>query len=259
MTARTSVSAIVPTCDRPILLARALRSIAAQEVPPMDVVIVDDGSAPDSRLEEIAESCGLRDAVVVRNRRAKGASGARNTGAALARGEFLAFLDDDDEWAPTYLKTAVARVEARGLDLVCADLVYSYEPGDERPGKPAPDRLEPDLFLVRNPGLVGSNFVVRASLYERVGGFDESLLTMNDVDFGLRVSLCDGVRYEPLRERLVRMHFHAGPKLSTPRTEPKEIGTRTFFATHAHRMTEAQRAEFRYRAQLIWGVDELQG
>jgi glycosyltransferase involved in cell wall biosynthesis len=251
------VTAIVPTCDRPTLLARALRSVAAQEVLPTEVLVVDDGNAPSRLVEACAEACGLPDAIVVRNRRAKGASGARNTGAELASGEFLAFLDDDDEWLPSYLREATARIGNRTLDLVCADLLYYFETEGERVGKVAPGHLEPDLFLVRNPGLGGSNFVIRATLYRSVGGFDESLPTMNDLDFGLRLSLRGGVRYEPLRERLVRIHYDARPKLSIPGTEVKYVGTRRFFDLHAHRMTEAQRAEFRYRASLVWGVDEL--
>ncbi len=251
------VTAVVPTCRRPALLGRALRSIAAQEVDPAEVIVVDDAPPPRSSAAVPVEPCGLDGAlVVVANSHARGPSGARNTGAELATGDLLAFLDDDDEWLPSYLGEALARFEERGLDMVCADLVCRLDDGTERPGKDAPDRLAPELFLTRNPGLIGSNLIVRRSLYRRHGGFDESLLTLEDMDFGLRLGLHGGVRYAPLRGRLVRHYQHGGPRLCTPRAEDMRAGVRRFYELHAHRMSEAQREEYRTRVGRLWGVDE---
>jgi GT2 family glycosyltransferase len=227
------------------LLERALRSIAAQAVPPAEVIIVDDGDERHGDLvRQAVEKCSLERTRVVANTHRKGVSGARNTGAEFGTGKLLAFLDDDDEWLPDYLSEALARFSSRRLDMVCADLMYRFDDGTERPGKNAPDRLAPDLFLTRNPGLIGSNLIIRRSVYQKIGGFDEGFPSSEDMDFGIRVSLFGGVRYEPLRRRLVRHYQHSGPRLSLPEGEAMRAGVRRFYELHGHRMTAEQLEEF---------------
>jgi glycosyltransferase involved in cell wall biosynthesis len=251
------VTAIVPTCNRPALLERALRSIAAQEFAPREVIVVDDAEVVvnDSTFQVLQRS-GLRGAHVVANSRAKGASGARNTGAALATGDLLAFIDDDDEWLPSYLAQVVPAITSRNLDVMCADLLCRFDDGIDRPGKAAPDSLQPEIFLIRNPGLGGSNVILRRALYCELGGFDESLPACNDRDFGIRLSLCQGIKYGRLPERLVRFHQHTGPKLCTVKGDAMRAGIRRFYEIHCHRMTEAQLEEFRANARFFWGIDE---
>jgi glycosyltransferase involved in cell wall biosynthesis len=251
------VTAIVPTCDRPVLLERALRSIAAQELVPMEVIVVDDlGGAHENVTRRAVERCGLGRVCVVANSRAKGASGARNTGAELAVGELLAFLDDDDEWLPAYLFEALGRFDLRDLDMICADLLCQFDDGVDRPSKSAPNSLAPELFLTRNPGLIGSNFIIRRSLYREIGGFDESLPTCNDRDFGIRLGVRGGVRYEGLPKRLVRHYQHRNTRLCTPKSDAMRAGIRRFYEIHSHRMTKAQREAFRGNVRFFWGINE---
>lgn len=180
------VTVVVPTCQRPALLARALRSIAAQDVVPAEVVVVNDGPEADAAaIRRAVRESECQGVVMVPNCGAPGPSGARNTGAAHAHGEWLAFLDDDDEWLPAYQRTVLEWADGRELDVVCTDLLYRYDDGSERPGKPAFDRLAIDLFLTRNPGLIGSNLIIRRALYSELGGFDESLRCAEDNDFGI--------------------------------------------------------------------------
>lgn len=244
------MSVIIPTCRRPALVARAVASVRAQTLAPAEILVVDDGDAA-------AAPPLLDGARVVANTRARGPSGARNCGAALARGPVLAFLDDDDEWLPAYLATAVARVAAEGLDVLCTDLVYRYDDGTERPGKSAPAGLAVDAFLTRNPGLIGSNLIIRRAVYAALGGFDESLLAAEDMDFGIRLSLAAGLRYAPLHERLVRHHQHGGPRLCARRGDAMRAGIRRFFALHGPRMDAEQQAQFRRSVCALWGFDEL--
>jgi glycosyltransferase involved in cell wall biosynthesis len=246
------ISVVIPTCRRPDLLARALASVRAQSLAPAEIVVVDDGGDAAAR-----PACGAAGARLVANTHARGPSGARNCGAALARGIWLAFLDDDDEWLPPYLATALAHLAAEGLDVLCADLLYHYEDGTEQPGKSAPAALAAADFLIRNPGLIGSNLVIRRATFAALGGFDESLLAAEDMDLGIRLSLQPGVRYAPLRERLVRHHHHAGPRLCTPHGDAMRAGIRRFFALHGPRMDATQRAQFHRQVRTLWGFDEL--
>jgi glycosyltransferase involved in cell wall biosynthesis len=251
------VTAIVPTCNRPVLLQRALRSVVAQEFLPTEIIVVDDtGEGHEHVTRRALESSGLAGVRVVANSRTKGASGARNTGAELATGELLAFLDDDDEWLPSYLAEAVHAFTSREVDVMCADLLCQFDDGVDRPSKTAPDRLLPEIFLIRNPGLGGSNVILRRTLYCKVDGFDESLPTCNDRDFGIRLSVCEGVKYEHLPKRLVRFYQHTGPKLCTVKGNAMRAGIRRFYEIHSHRMTEALREEFRTNVRFFWGIDE---
>jgi glycosyltransferase involved in cell wall biosynthesis len=251
------VTVIVPTCERPDLLMRALESVRSQAAPPAEVIVVNDAPPEETdRIRSVVAPLGVRGMRVVSNAHSKGASGARNTGADLATGDVLAFLDDDDDWLPAYLGAALHQFESEGSDMLCTDLLYRFGDGVERPGKRAPDTLAVDAFLTRNPGLVGSNIMMRRSLYRNVGGFDESLPTYEDVDFGIRLSLHGAVRYRPLHKPLVRHYHHAGPRLCTPRTDAMRAGVRRFYALHGHRMSQTQREQFRSEMHRLWGIDE---
>jgi glycosyltransferase involved in cell wall biosynthesis len=251
------ISAIVPTCERQVLLKRTLQSIASQELAPTEIIVVDDGGqGHENAIRRDIETWGFDAVQVVANSRAKGVSGARNTGAVMASGELLAFLDDDDEWLPSYLSEAQYQFELNDLDIVCTDMLCRFEDGIDRLANTAPDRLLPDLFLTRNPGFGGSNLIIRNPMYRAVGGFDESFPAAEDMDFGLRLSLRRNVKYKRLPKRLVRFHQHKGPKLCTPASDGMRAGIRRFYELHAHRMTEAQREEFRDNIRRFWGIDE---
>jgi len=252
-----AVSAIVPTCRRIVMLERALRSVGTQEDGPDELVVVNDGPDSDGpAVQRLAQGVQCSQVAVITNARARGASGARNAGADQAVGEWLAFLDDDDEWLPAYLRQVRKCVEGGEVDVVCTDLLYGYDGEPDRPGKPACDRLAVDLFLTRNPGLIGSNLVIRRALYADIGGFDESLPCLNDMDFGIRLSLRGAVRYRPLRVRLVRHYQHTGVRLCTPRTNIMRSGIRGFYRRYAKYMTAAQHEEFSRSMRRLWGIDE---
>lgn len=251
-----NLSAIVPTFRRPEFLRRALASIANQTSLPCEVIVVDDDPSSLTATQALAESSGLDNVRTARNHRTPGASGARNSGMDIARGEFLAFLDDDDEWQPRFVAQAAACCREHALDLLCVDVINCLPDGAERPGKTAPEGLQAEAFLTRNPGFLGSNVLIRRSCLIEVGGFDESLPSMNDIDLGWRLSQCQQLRYRPLHERLVRHHLHTGSRLSTPRSEAKRQGVRRFFELHAPHMTAAQRLTYRAKVLRLWGVDE---
>jgi len=99
-----SVSVIIPTYNRPAYLEQAVSSVLGQTVRPCEILIIDDGSADKYRLE--IDRIGVRHPMIHLHRFSKnrGRSAARNMGIAVARGEFLVFLDDDDLLHPRYLE-----------------------------------------------------------------------------------------------------------------------------------------------------------
>lgn len=187
-----SVTAVVATHGRGELLRRALRSIAAQQYDgPLEIVVVFDQSDIDP-LEDLRADMPAEIALhTCRNERSPGLAGARNTGIAHARGELIAFCDDDDEWAPEKLDAQVAlwrerpeaTIIASGISIVTLDGTI-----DRRP--PMLTTRE-DLLRSRVGELHPSSFLFRREhLLTLPGGVDEEIPFGygEDYDFLLRVT-----------------------------------------------------------------------
>lgn len=241
------VSVIIPTRgDRPSLWERALRSVMSQTLLPGEVIVVCDS---EERVElpsydlpvEVLGGVGQR-----------GVSAARNTGAAYAKGKFLAFLDDDDAWKPDYLSRVFK--EGEQIDVILAAF-EKHRPQDIKPEKIPPEKLEKGAFLVANPGLRGSNLVIRRAIYVELGGFDESLPALEDMDFGIKLSMQPGLRYRRITESLVEYHSHTGPRLTTAKNPQIEQGARLFLQRYRASMSEEKRDQYRERALRLWGVE----
>lgn len=116
---RRSVSAIVPTYNRSRLLTRAIRSIIGQTYPPAEIVVVDDGSSDDTQ-STIRAYAGEIPLVYIRLERNAGGAAARNTGIMQAKGDYVAFLDSDDEWQPDHLRILMGAAAFRSGDFAVA-------------------------------------------------------------------------------------------------------------------------------------------
>ncbi len=185
---RPEITVVVPTRNRWPLLSRcALPAVRAQEDVDLELIMVDDGSSDKTRarLGEISDD-RLR---VLRHDVGLGQPAARNAGASVARADWLAFLDDDDLWAPRKLRLQLDAATASGAGWTYARAVVvdaSLRVIGEDPF-PTPAELS-ELLLHGNwmPG-GGSNVIVRSDLFRRVGCFDESLATVEDWDLWLRL------------------------------------------------------------------------
>ncbi len=98
MTRAATVSAVIPTRNRPDLVMRAVRSALAQQYEDMEVIVVIDG--PDALTTTVLNEIHDRRLRVIALPETRGAANARNAGVASATGDWIAFLDDDDEWLP---------------------------------------------------------------------------------------------------------------------------------------------------------------
>ncbi len=116
---RKSVSAIVPTYNRSQLLTRAIHSISEQTYQPAEIVVVDDCSSDDTQ-SVIAAYAGEIPLVYIRLERNAGGGAARNAGIMKAKGEYVAFLDSDDEWQPDHLRILVGEAAFRSGDFAVA-------------------------------------------------------------------------------------------------------------------------------------------
>ena len=189
---------MIPTRDRwPLLERHALASALAQQDVELEVVVVDDRSSDDTgaRVAAIADS-RLR---VVANTGAGGAASARNTGIAVARGEWVAFLDDDDLWSPRKLRAQLDAVGAAGWSYTGALVVdAALRPIDVLP-LAAPDGLAEALRHGNVVGGGGSTVMVRTTVLNELGGFDPALFYVEDWDLWLRLAEhCPAVACEDL-------------------------------------------------------------
>lgn len=226
------VSCIVPTHGRDDLLHDAIASIAAQVLAPAELLVADDLGSPVTRTQ--VEGWAGRVPFPVRYVNASGTGwhspgASRNAGAALATGDLVAFLDDDDVWEPEFLASLVA---ALGADH--ADFAVGWTEADAGGGICHIVRMEAGLrvsdVLARNPGFVGSNSVMRRDAFHRLEGFDPALSMSEDKDLLVR-ALQHGLRYVVVPRVLVHNRSHDGPQL-TDKTEGRIHGIETYMAKH---------------------------
>jgi glycosyltransferase involved in cell wall biosynthesis len=206
------VSVVIPAFNAGRTIDRALASVFAQDYRPLEVIVVDDGSS-DGTWTRVA-NYGDDTVRSLRLEENRGVAAATNAGLAVARGEFVAFLDADDEWLPGKLR--------RQLDLLIRDSELSFvcSPWREidRSGLVA---AQPEHMLDRGPCtktawrqllarsfVLKSTVVARASHLERTGGFEEKLLIAEDQDMWIKLALVGSVGWYP--EALALHHVTAG-------------------------------------------------
>ncbi|MPZ73153.1 MAG: glycosyltransferase [Nitriliruptorales bacterium] len=181
----TRVSVVIPTKDRGPLLAQSLGTVLRQLDVDLEVVVVDDGSVSPAR-RWVSPDPRVR---VVRNAAPTGVSAARNRGIAEARGEWIAFLDDDDVWAPDKLTAQLTAVTATGCDWAYTGEVAVDDGLRLRGGVPPP---RPEEVVAGLEGFDAvpagaSNVFVQRGLLDHVGGFDPRLRTSEDWDMWIRL------------------------------------------------------------------------
>lgn len=198
-----SVSVVIPVYNGANFIAEAVRSALNQTVPPMEIIVVNDGSTDEtlSVLEEFGSS------ITLLQQEQLGNAAARNAGGLLAKGSWIAVLDADDIWESTKLEHQLAVASE-------ADVIYtnvrnfgesqsvrelSFQPGE----MPQGDVLRP---LLLDNFITHSSVLMRRSLVQKVGGYDESLWSCCDWDLLLRLAAARA-RFAALETPLVRYRW----------------------------------------------------
>lgn len=169
------------------MIKDAVESVRAQSFRGFELIVVDDGS-DDGTIERLAP-CGFDLRLVVQPRR--GVSAARNHGASVARGRYLAFLDSDDLWLAEKLAVQTAFLELHPEMQICQTEEVWLRNGvrvnpKAKHRKPNGDIFRPSLDLC----LVSPSAVMMSKeLFDRIGGFDESFPVCEDYDLWLRIAV----------------------------------------------------------------------
>ncbi len=202
-----SVSAVVPTRDRPELLARAIKGVLGQRYPgPLECIVVFDQQTP--RMPDV-EMSAARSIRVIENDHTPGLAGARNAGAAASRSELLAWCDDDDEWLPDRLRRQVEAMQANpeaavatcGICLCVGSRRYTRSPA--RPVVPRAELLRSRQATVHSSTLL----IRRDRFFGDIGPVNEAVPGSygEDYEWILRASKASPIVAVP--EPLVRVYW----------------------------------------------------
>ena len=209
-----TISVIIPAYNAAPYIGETLGSVFGQTSTDYEVIVVNDGSPDTAELERVLETYLHR--ITYLKQENLGASAARNAGLREARGEFVAFLDADDVWLPSYLRDQLAFIEQQGCDMVCADAMHFG-------GSPFDGRTYMDVLMADAPSngevifkglisgkqsLITSGVVARREAIFKVGLFDEALRNSQDFDLWLRLAR-NGSRLAYQRKLLLHYRYHA--------------------------------------------------
>lgn len=221
------VSVVIPTHNRADLLREAIASVRDQTFADWEIIVVDDHSNDHTR--EVVESFGDNRVRYIQNEGKNGPSVARNLGIANARGDCIAFLDDDDEWLPHKLDRQIAILDD-GPETVCGiygnRLMVDKHTGCTLSDDPGADTLSGNLLdqlMIKNP-IHTSTLVVRKRCLDKVGPFDETMRYMEDRDLWIR--LAQRWEFEYVEEPLIKAYIHGTEHLSlnlAGQTQGREI------------------------------------
>ena len=198
------VAVVITAYNSTELLDETLRSACGQTWPEKEIIVVDDGSPPESAAL-IARVVEKFPGVILAREPNRGPSGARNRGVALTRGEYVAFLDHDDVWRDGLIDRLMAKIESDPkLGLVFCRIEHMRESG-EPTGRISSTKLTGFTvsdMLISDPACCGSSFIARRSAYEATGGFGEAYRRGEAPEFFIRLILA-GWKIEGIDDALV--------------------------------------------------------
>ena len=209
------VSVIIPTYNRAEFLRSAIESALKQTFTDIEIIVSDDKSTDHT--QEVVESFKDNRIKYVRNEGIKGPSATRNTAISASKGEYIAFLDDDDEWIPDKLQKQVELLD-HSQPNICG--VYSNRlfidkmSGNVLSDNPGTEQLQGNLLyqlIIKSP-IHTSTVVVRKRCLDKIGLFDETISYMEDRDLWIRLSIKWDFEY--ISAPLTKAYVHGNAHLS---------------------------------------------
>lgn len=188
------VSAVIPAYNRADSVGESIRSVLSQTRPPDELIVVDDGST--DRTWDVLSSFG--DSIRAIRQDNAGVSAARNTGIQAARHPWIAFLDSDDVWAPQKIEWQLECIRAHpDLVTVVGDVVFESESGSDclfdlrgrKAGNQDSTKIDRPLRFQLAIGVFSQSMMVRKSVLDSLGCFDESLHISEDTVLFAKVAL----------------------------------------------------------------------
>jgi glycosyltransferase involved in cell wall biosynthesis len=200
-----TVSIIIPTYNRSHVVGQAIKSVLHQTCQDFEIIVVDDASTDNT--EDVVNGHNDTRIHYLRHKQNYGAPRARNTGADVARGEYLAFLDSDDVWYPKLLERQLAVLVnlPQTVGMICCGMVRK-QGNSYTTLRHGTRGLTFDENLMFGNGICTSSFVIRKAAFQAVEGFDVKFSSFQDFDFLLRMS----VKYQTKAIDEVLMEYRLG-------------------------------------------------
>jgi glycosyltransferase involved in cell wall biosynthesis len=210
MSSNYLVSVIIPTYNRAHLLDRAVRSVLNQTYQNFEIIIIDDGST-DNTKDIIGQFEDDRIQYICQQR--CGASSARNRGIEIAKGEYIGFLDSDDQWLPQKLEKQIKKFQEVSDKVGVVFTNFWIMWGNRKIlGKTKMKRgyiYEDELF---EDHVTGTTILVKRECFDKIGGFDEKIPARQDYDLCLRISKY--YHFDYVKEPVVNVNWNSGGRIS---------------------------------------------
>lgn len=219
------ISVIVITHNREsVILERAIKSVFDQTYKNIEVIVVNDSDKSflgyKNVVEVVERFIKMYGSKIkyVEHDVAKGACAARNTGLEMAKGEYIAFLDDDDEWENRKLEKQLSVFENKketNISFVYCGALFVYDNKEGVIEKFHPKYTSGNIFdkLLVDNFVLGASFpLIRTEYVRKIGGFDLSFPSCQDWDVWLQLSQLGEVYY--VAEPLVKYHIHQGEQIT---------------------------------------------
>jgi glycosyltransferase involved in cell wall biosynthesis len=211
------VSVVIPTDNRGALITRAITSALGQSWQPVEVVVVDDASTDNTN--QVVANIGDPRVKYLRLEKKGGACVARNAGIDAAKGEYVAFLDSDDEWHPEKIASQIETLKESDLPNVgivtCGEIAVRPDGRTVSWTPSIRGSIFNDLLMQRQIGCRTSCLLVKSSiLRDHRIRFDPALPARQDWDFVAQVAQVAQLDY--VTAALVTVHHHGGDRVWTP-------------------------------------------
>ena len=213
------VTAVLTTYKRPVeIVGRALKSVVEQTYEELEIILVNDFPEDEKLSKELIGLCrGFeRNVVYLPMKKNSGANAGRNYGAGVSKGAFIAFLDDDDEWSPEKIELQMQKMTDDNIGIVyCNTWINSEKSHSIKPrfknAKPE-GNIYPVLF---GKNVVGSTSfpLIRKKAFDEVGGFNETMPALQDMELWLRIAQSYTVKY--IHKPLGTYYFYIGDRISS--------------------------------------------
>lgn len=219
MSEKPLVTAVVTTYNRSVdIVNRALTSIVKQTYSNLEIILVNDSPENRELAGQLAQLCAsyVRPVQYLAMPQNAGANPARNYGASRAKGQFIAFLDDDDEWFACKVEKQIQAFDHEKVGIVyCNTMIHSEKTHDVTMHYQK-EMPEGNVFAQ----LFGSNIIgstsfpmIRKKAFDEVGGFNEKMPALQDMELWLRIAQRYDAKY--IAEPLGAYYFYAGERISS--------------------------------------------
>lgn len=228
------ISIIIPTYKGAKYLPTAIDSCLKQTYPNIEIIVVDDNNpdTPERAETEIAVKpfVSYPNFMYIQHEKNKNGSAARNSGALISHGEYLAFLDDDDLILPDKIYNQIKRLQSLSPEYVACyskfvvkkDGKITQYSGEKREGRLGIEALMRNLFIAG-----GSNLLVRKTAFNNINGFDESFQRNQDIEFIVRL----------LKQASIAFDNNLGLIINAP-SKPKNLNFVEITNNYLHRFEQ---------------------